>query len=232
MPCRSRRIASTRSSRSRGELAVLAFDVAQFLLGEQIDRAEPLALALDALDLGLDFGDRRRLGVRLEFGDFGRRRPVRLASISRISCSISASRRLAPSWRSSARAASARASPTASSAARAALSASARSFSASASLSAAARRSAVAVSISPISAWRWLANFSGALTQFGAFVGRFSRALLERRDLRRGVVLAFVPGLPLGGDGVQGGDWQARLRARSPALRPRTSAQRAALAWR
>ena len=75
---------------------------------------------------------------------------------------MSASRRLAASQRSSPRAASARASPTASSAARATLSASASSVSASASRSAAARRSAVAVSISPISAWRCSANICGA----------------------------------------------------------------------
>ena len=43
-----------------GELAVLRLDLAQFLLGEQIDRAEPLALAAYAVELGLDLGDRRQ----------------------------------------------------------------------------------------------------------------------------------------------------------------------------
>ena len=48
-----------------GELGVLRLDFAQFLLGEQIDRAEPFALAADAVELGFDFGDLRQFGVRL-----------------------------------------------------------------------------------------------------------------------------------------------------------------------
>jgi hypothetical protein len=40
-----------------GQLAVLPFDLSQFLLGEQVDRAEPFAFRLDALDLAFDLGD-------------------------------------------------------------------------------------------------------------------------------------------------------------------------------
>ena len=64
MPWRSRRIASTRSSRSPVSLACCCLDLAQFLLGEQIDRAEPLALAADAVELAFDLGDRRQFGAR------------------------------------------------------------------------------------------------------------------------------------------------------------------------
>ena len=42
-----------------GELDVLLLDLAQFLLGEEIDRAEALALAVDALQPAFDIGDRR-----------------------------------------------------------------------------------------------------------------------------------------------------------------------------
>ena len=108
-----------------------------------------------------------------------------------------------PSQRSSARAASARASPTASSAARAALSASASSVSACASRSAAARRAAVAVSISPISAWRWPANFSGAFVSSVRSRRASSDTLADGGDLRRGAVLALAPGRALGGDRLQ-----------------------------
>ena len=72
MPWRSRLIASTRSSRSVDELVVLGLDLAQFLLGEQIDRAEPLALAADAVELRLDLGDLRQLGAGLELGELRR----------------------------------------------------------------------------------------------------------------------------------------------------------------
>ena len=61
----------------------------------------------------------------------------------------------------------------------------------------------MAVSISPISAWRWPANFSGALAKLGALVRRLLDALADGRDLGRRGVLAFVPGLPLFGDCLQ-----------------------------
>ena len=57
MPCRSRLIASMRSSRSAGQLVVLRFDFAQLLFGAQIDRAETLAFAPDAVEPRLDVGD-------------------------------------------------------------------------------------------------------------------------------------------------------------------------------
>ncbi len=123
--------------------------------------------------------------------------------ISRISCSISASRRLAPSWRSSPRAASARASPTASSARRAALSASARSVSAAAS--AIGGGAALGGGGFDLADQRLpLAfEFLRRIDQFGAFVRRLVGALRKRGDLRRGIVVAVVPFLALGGDGAQ-----------------------------
>ena len=44
----------------------------QFLLGEQVDRAEALALAADAVEFFFDFADRRQLGVGLELGELRR----------------------------------------------------------------------------------------------------------------------------------------------------------------
>ena len=104
---------------------MLGLDLAQLLLGAQIDGAEPLALAAHAVELGLDVGDVGQLGAGLDLGERRRPPPGSISSISRISCSMSARRRLAPSKRSSARAASSRAAPMASSAARASRSASA-----------------------------------------------------------------------------------------------------------
>ncbi len=60
MPWRSRLIASTRSSRSVVSVVVLGLDLAQFLLGAQVDGAEPLALAPEAVELRLDLGDLRQ----------------------------------------------------------------------------------------------------------------------------------------------------------------------------
>ena len=40
-----------------GQLDVLLLDLAQFLLGEQVDRAEAFALAVDALEPAFDVGD-------------------------------------------------------------------------------------------------------------------------------------------------------------------------------
>ena len=71
MPWRSLLIASTRSSRSVVSLACCCLDLAQFLLGAQIDRAETLALAAEAFELFFDLGDRRQLGARLDLGEFG-----------------------------------------------------------------------------------------------------------------------------------------------------------------
>ena len=104
MPWRSRLIASTRSSRSAVSVVVLGLDLAQFLLGAQVDRAEPLAVAAQPFELA----PRSR-------ATSGSARPARCrraprppagstSSISWISWAMSASRRLAPSTRSSARA--------------------------------------------------------------------------------------------------------------------------------
>jgi hypothetical protein len=95
---------------------VLGLDLAQLFLGAQVDRAEPLAVAP------------QRSSSASTLGDVGKRRsgsmPASAAtpsgshsSISWISWAMSVSRRLAPSKRSSARAASSRAAPSASSAA-------------------------------------------------------------------------------------------------------------------
>ena len=69
MPWRSRLMASTRSSRSVVERGVLGFDLAQFFLGAQIDRAEPLAVAAQLFEVFLDLGERRQLGARLDLGE-------------------------------------------------------------------------------------------------------------------------------------------------------------------
>ena len=60
MPCRSRWIASTKSSRSAMSLPCCASTSLQLLLGQEIDRAEPLALAADAVELAFDLGDLRQ----------------------------------------------------------------------------------------------------------------------------------------------------------------------------
>ena len=145
MPRRSFLIASHQIVALGGERRVLGLDLAQFFLGAQVDRAQPLALAAQPLELFLDLG---QLGQRLALLRFRRvRRPPAgsISSMSWISRPMSASRRLAPSKRSSARASSSRAALAASSAARASRSASASAFSASCRRSAQARRAASAV---------------------------------------------------------------------------------------
>ena len=57
MPWRRRLIASTRSSRSVVSLVCWVLDLAQLFLGAQVDGAEPLALAPQAIERGLDIGD-------------------------------------------------------------------------------------------------------------------------------------------------------------------------------
>jgi hypothetical protein len=47
------------------KLGVLLLDLAQFLLGEQVDRAEPFALALDAFEAAFDLADLRQFVVGL-----------------------------------------------------------------------------------------------------------------------------------------------------------------------
>ena len=57
-----------------GETVMLGLDLAQLFLGAQIDGAEPLALAADAVELGLDVGDVGQLLARLDLGKLGDRR--------------------------------------------------------------------------------------------------------------------------------------------------------------
>ena len=73
MPWRSRLIASTRSSRSLVSVVVLGLDLAQLLLGAQVDGAEPLALAAQPVELGLDVGDVGQRRARLDLGQLGDR---------------------------------------------------------------------------------------------------------------------------------------------------------------
>ena len=50
---------------------MLLLDLAQFLLGEEVDGAEALALAVDAFEPAFDVGDRRQLGARFDFSKLG-----------------------------------------------------------------------------------------------------------------------------------------------------------------
>ena len=202
MPWRSRRIASTRSSRSPIELLVLLFDLAQFLLGEEIHRAEPLTLLFDALDLGLDLGDRRGLGIGLEFRDFGRGRRLDLQDFAdfvldigepaaRAVVALLATRRLGAGFADR-------------------LQGNARGFVRLGEIGL-GRRELVGGSAAFAGRGFDLADqrlalgfeFLWRVDQFGALVGRLVGALGERGDLGRRIVVAVVPFLPLGGDGAQ-----------------------------
>ena len=140
MPCRSRRIASTRS------LPTSFIDLLEFLLGAQIDGAEPFAFV--AICDRVSLRPRRWSAVpnRVDLGELGRALRIErladlvldvgeppLGGVAAFLAAGSERARFADRLE------------------RRALSASASSFSASASRSAAMRRSAVAVSISPIS---------------------------------------------------------------------------------
>ncbi len=57
-----------------GQFVMLRFDFAQLFFGAQIDRAEALAFALDAVQPGLDIGDLRRFSIGFDLGEFGHRR--------------------------------------------------------------------------------------------------------------------------------------------------------------
>ena len=54
-----------------GERGVLGFDLAQFFLGAQIDRAEPLAVAAQLFEIFLDLVERRQFDARLDLGETG-----------------------------------------------------------------------------------------------------------------------------------------------------------------
>ncbi len=56
-----------------GELVVLLLDLAQLFFGAQVDGAEPLALAPDAIERGLDIGNFGQRLVGLDLGEFGNR---------------------------------------------------------------------------------------------------------------------------------------------------------------
>ena len=60
-----------------GERGVLGFDLAQFFLGAQVDRAQPLALAAQPLQPFLDLGELGQRLALLDLGKFGDRRPAR-----------------------------------------------------------------------------------------------------------------------------------------------------------
>ncbi len=59
------------------------------------------------------------------------------------------------------------------------------------------------VSISPISAWRWLSNFCGAFSSSVRSFDSLAVALADSVDLRGGIVLALVPRRAFGDDGLQ-----------------------------
>ena len=179
---------------------MLGLDLAQFLFGAQIDRAQPLALAAQPFELLLDLGE---IGQRLALLDA---RPSSatadgsISSMSWISRPMSASRRLAPSKRSSARARSSRAAEAASSAARASRSASASAFSAAASRS--AHCAARAFGFGDL-ADHGLAFFRENLRRvfkFGAVALGLGDALVERGDLVACAVAPLDPAGLVGGE--------------------------------
>ena len=88
MPRRSFLIASTRSSRSVVSDACWALDLAQFLFGAQIDRAEPLALAPQALERGFDLGEIRQRVGRLDLGELRHRRRLDLQHVVNFAADI------------------------------------------------------------------------------------------------------------------------------------------------
>ena len=133
---------------------------------------------------------------------------------------MSASRRLAPSKRSSARPSASRAALAASSAARASRSAAASAFSASCRRSAQARRAASAVSTSPISARRFSAKTCGAFSSSVRSRLASRDALIERGDLARMRRSAVRSSRPCRRRATKPAVGESRLRARSPAARP------------
>ena len=185
-----------------GEFGVLAFDLLQFLLGEQIHRAEPLAFLLDALDLGLDLGDRRHRRVGLELGDFGGRHRLDAQSFADLVFDVGAAAdggivallgaggfgaRFADRFERSARRlvglgkiGFGRRQPVGGGAALGRR-----------GLDLADQRLALG------------GEFFRRVGEFGALARGFFAALLDGGDLRRGAVLALAPGLPLAGDGLQ-----------------------------
>ena len=60
-----------------GERGVLGLDLAQFLLGAQVDRAQPLALAPQPFELLLDLGEIRQRFAVLDLGELGDARMAR-----------------------------------------------------------------------------------------------------------------------------------------------------------
>ena len=200
MPCRSRLIASTRSSRSA--VSVLCW--------VSISPSSSSARRLTAPSRSRSRRSRSRscsMVATSGSSAFGSM-PASAAtpsgstsSISWISWATSVSLRLAPSTRSSARAASSRAEPSASSAARTARSQAASAFSASARRSAASRRAASAASTSVISALRFSSKAAGASASDARSWLGFGAAGVERGDLGDRAVAALAPGLTVGPDG-------------------------------
>ena len=200
MPWRSRLIASVRSSRSVTRLVVLRLDLAQLLLGAQIDGAEPLAVAPQLVEPLLD---RRDLGQRVARRDLGERRDVRglglehLADFVRDVGGAPVRRPRAAPRRAPARCAH-RPSP------RARRAPPCRPRRARSRRRRGGRRLRAArlrpASISAISARRCSAKAAGAPSSEAALGLRVAEPLLQRRDLAGGARLAAVPFGALGRD--------------------------------
>ena len=209
-----------------GQRGVLGLDLAQFFFGAQIDGAEPFAVAAQPLEIRLR--PRRPRGSAVLGLDARRGRRPRAgstSSISWISWAISASRRLAPSKRSSARAASSRAVPMRfERGARGAVGVGRARSRPSARRSAAARRAVSAVSISLISARRFSSNTRGASSSSARSLLASATAGVEGRDLRGRAVVAVAPGLPLGGDRLRAGGRRVSASRASACASARTSA--------
>jgi hypothetical protein len=142
---------------------VLCLDFPQFFLGAEVDGAKSFTLAPQALKFLFDFRKIRQWIGWTDFGQLCNGSRFNFQHVADFPPDV-ASRRLAPSKRSSVRASSSRAALAASSAARASRSAVASANSAVCSRSAHSRREPSAVWTSALSARRFSAKTCGAFS--------------------------------------------------------------------
>ena len=180
---------------------MLRLDLVQFLLGAQVDGAEPLALAADAVELLLGLGDLRQSASGL-ISASSAAPPARY----RKSRGFRARCRRAGAWRhrGAPRRAPLRRGPRRPLPVRRARPCRLRRVRSRLRPAGRRRRGArpSAVSISPIRPARF-GEFLRRIFQFVALGLRLGAALADGDDLRRGAFLALAPGGPLGGDRLQ-----------------------------
>ena len=219
MPRRSFLIASTRSSRSVVSDACWALDLAQFLFGAEIDRAEPLALAPQALERGFDLGEIRQRVGRLDLGELRHRRRLDLQHVVNFAADIRKPALGALETLLGAGKFLARGAGCFERGARIAVGLGQRVLGLLQAVGAGAPFGLGGLHLGDQGA-ALFREYLRRIFQLGAIALGLGDALLERRDLGAGALLTFDPAGLCRWRAATAGGRRVRLRARSPVVRP------------